>query len=147
MAVKQEKIGDNFEAELEAKAIEFVENKLIVDTLEMDPAYEARDTAAAELRKLVDLGFSASDEITVTGVVVPLGKKKARDFSVKVGATPEKRELVDLKAVAEMLGDDFWNIATVSLTNLDKYLTPEQVAQVTKSERIGTRRVIAKVAE
>ena len=61
---------------------------------------------------------------------------------VKVGKQSTSRSITDMaKAIALLGKETFMKIAKISLSDLDKYLNPEEVAQVTKTELTDTRRI------
>lgn len=57
-------------------------------------------------------------------------------FRVEIKAKGSSRSINDLNRVREMLGDEvFFSIATVSLKDVDAYLTPPQKEEVIDTER------------
>lgn len=88
-----------------------------------------QNAAKKELLEIVEKQAGPDDVVTIEG---KLG-------IVKFGQASNKRVLIDAKAVHKMLGDEtFYALASVSLTDLDKYLTEEQRKQVLDTER-GSR--------
>ena len=60
-------------------------------------------------------------------------------FIVEVGTKAKSRAVKDLPLIRKMLGEaTFMQLATVKMGDLDKYLTPPQLAQVLATER-GSR--------
>lgn len=60
---------------------------------------------------------------------------------LKIGSRSNVRSITDMDKAVELLGTDtFMKIAKIGLTDLDKYLTPEEVAEVTVTKRSDTRR-------
>lgn len=80
-----------------------------------------------KLQKMVDeleMGDDASDVI------------KGDRYRVEIGPRGQSRKIKDLAKAKEFLGDDlFMQIATVTLKNLDDYLTPPQREQVIQTDR------------
>jgi len=142
-----EKIGDNFEAELESVAAAYALAKKRVEVRDADPVNVSLDKAlkanSDTLHKLLEVGFEPDQELVITGEL--LDGKKTSTFEVVVPAVPASRTLVDIKAVYEIMGDAFWDIATVPLGLLDAYLTPEQAAKVVTTERKGKRKLKSSV--
>lgn len=59
-----------------------------------------------------------------------------------IGAKGEKTTLDEVGLVRDMVGDDvFMKLVTISVTNLKKYLTPEQLELVTSSKYAIKRRM------
>lgn len=109
------------------------ETALLVDKIvEQNPAILAakepkklQEQARKELLELVQPSHEPTDEIVVKGT----------KGQVRFSPCSTKRSCVDPQKVHQMLGDEaFYAIITVSLTELDKYLTPHQVAQVVVPE-------------
>jgi hypothetical protein len=83
-----------------------------------------------KLQKMVDeldMGDDASDTIV------------SDRYRVEIGPRGQSRKIKDLAKAKEMLGDElFMQLATVTLKNLDDYLTPpqrEEVIEITRSKR------------
>ena len=80
----------------------------------------------------VDEVLVPSAEITLTGT----------EYDVHLGPQGQRTEVVDILKAVEFLGEElFLKLAKISVTDLKKYLTPEQVAQVTETEYKTKRRV------
>jgi hypothetical protein len=64
------------------------------------------------------------------------------DSIMKFTAAADSRELTDKTALFKALGnDEFWNLAVFKMTELDKYLTPAEIAScVTVHENGGSRK-------
>jgi hypothetical protein len=59
-----------------------------------------------------------------------------------IGAKGEKLSLTEIGIARDLLGDDaFMQLVTISITNLKKYLTPEQVDMVTSKSYAIKRRM------
>lgn len=87
------------------------------------------DAARKELLELVEATSTDKEPITVHGT---LG-------TVKFSAKSDSLVCTDLKKVHEILGDDaFYALASVGITELKKYLTMHQLADVTE-QRTGSR--------
>lgn len=97
------------------------------------PIKALREQIQEELDKL-DLDPDAEDSIKTDKAILTFGKKGT------------KREIEDMEAVRELMGDDlFIKVATVPLKAIDDYLNPEQKATVLKTSRTDrTLKVIAK---
>ncbi len=90
------------------------------------------------LRALVNNldGVSPEHEVTITG----------EKHSVKVGACQMERSIGDKKALMDALGaSTFFDLANFKLGDLDKYLSPEQAANIITSG-YGTTRSLEVVA-
>jgi hypothetical protein len=85
------------------------------------PAKKISDDARKELLELVGPTAYANEAIVVHGT----------DGTVKFGPESEQIECTDIKKVHEFLGDAFYALAKVGITDLRKYLTPHQLGQVT----------------
>ena len=61
---------------------------------------------------------------------------------LKIGARNTKREITDLDSAIDMMGlETAMKLLKLSLGDLDKYLTPEQVSSVTKKTITDARRI------
>jgi hypothetical protein len=57
-------------------------------------------------------------------------------YFAEIGKRGTSREIKDLGKVKKLLGDEtFMKLASITLGNLDKYLTPPQLTEVLKYER------------
>lgn len=71
-------------------------------------------------------------------------KIEASQYVCKIGVMGNKRLAKEGAApkMMELLGPDtYYKLAKVNLSDLDKYLTPDQVAQVLDKERTSTRTI------
>lgn len=63
-------------------------------------------------------------------------EERGVEFQVEAGVKGSSRSVTDMKKVHEILGDDlFYQLATITLTNLDKYMIEPQRELVTKTDR------------
>lgn len=88
-----------------------------------------------DLRKQIvakaTVGVSPEDSTSVQG----------DQFVAKIGSCADKRSVTDKGAIYEAVGNDtFVELANFKLTDLDKYLTPDQLAKACDSARTGARR-------
>lgn len=65
-------------------------------------------------------------------------------YEVEYSSKPEQTSINEgaMPAIHKMLKDGFYAVATISKKNLDDYLNPMQRAEVTTTERTGTRRLV-----
>lgn len=89
-----------------------------------------QDAAKTELLEIVAGLFKADQEIVLRGT---LGM-------VKFSARSEGLEVTDVRAIHRMLGDDFYDLVSVGITELKKELSAKQLKQVTKPAP-GARRL------
>jgi len=97
----------------------------------------------APLKKSVE-GQEKAILATVDDVVDPATGLTLHGYNheVVLGPKGNKTEVVNVAKAAEYLGFDlFMELASVSITDLKKYLTPDQVEEVTKVSRKNKRRV------
>lgn len=100
------------------------------------PLEKSVSASEKEILKAVDEVIDESVDITLLG----------EDYDLVIGPKGQRTEVTNTLRAAELLGEDlFLKLATVSITNLKKYLTPEQVAEVTKTEYKTKRRVKVEV--
>jgi hypothetical protein len=64
-----------------------------------------------------------------------------KGHKVHVSALTLKRTITDIKAVYAKLGDAFWELCKINLTDLDKYTTEPEREAFVKAERMGERKV------
>ena len=93
--------------------------------------------AKAKLQALMN-SIGADDED-----VVQLGVT----FKAEAGKRGTKRSIKDMAAVKKTMGNElFLQLATVTLSNMDKYCTPPQLAELLDTERTGrTLKVLRRV--
>lgn len=88
-------------------------------------------SAKKELLDIVEGEYAETEEIIVSG-------DKGR---VKFGECSLTRKLIDVRKAHELLGDEvFYQLASISLSNIDDYLTPAQRAKILE-EAYGSRRM------
>jgi len=104
--------------------------------MELKKLIDATAPAAKEMAKLVaDLRAQAmtQDDDQVVSYEGDTG-------TVVFGESAKTRELTDLKAAKKALGNDvFFEVATITLGDLDKYLTPAELAPLIKEGRGGRK--------
>lgn len=62
-------------------------------------------------------------------------------FALELGKAANKREVTDIKAAANELGEDeFWKLCKLNLGDLDKYLNPAQLELCVTSSK-GVRKI------
>ncbi len=80
----------------------------------------------------VDDIVDAAHKITLTGI----------DYELQLGAKGNKTSITNMELAVDFLGEElFLKIAKITMKDLQAYLTPEQLEQVTASERSTKRRV------
>lgn len=82
------------------------------------------------LRDVADGKVLASETATYIGT----------EYCFHVSAKSMQRTIPSMKEVAKMFGPLFMEVASVSMTDIDKYLTEEQKAKVLIEDRTGARR-------
>ena len=83
--------------------------------------------------------LGAVDEVVDPGTPLNL---TGYENELVIGAKGEKIAITEIGFIVDMLGmDTFLKLATVSTTNLKKYLTPEQLEEVTKKSYAIKRRM------
>lgn len=101
-----------------------------------DPKIKKMQDELAELKTaLVDNANKTlkADEGMV--IVTPLG-------DVKIGKRSTSRSITDMKKAVKLLGKEtFMKIAKIGLTDLDKYLNPEELEQCVVVKITDTRRI------
>jgi hypothetical protein len=109
----------------------------------------ARVAAVAKYSKRAEeikraLRDEAEDKAAPDEVVSFEGTTGVLEFSEK----PVERQILDLAAVKKAMGPKvFMEVAKVTLGDVDKYLTPEEVAALVASDRTGTRKAAWKPKE
>ncbi len=115
--------------------------KLAKATEKLKPYLEKISTMEKQFSDAVDESAEAADEFTLEGVKFNIeytAKGNARDITDKITA---------LKMLEKVKKGLAMELAKIGLGDLDKYLTPDQLAKVTKSEQRNARRkkVVEKV--
>lgn len=83
--------------------------------------------------------LGAVDEVVDPGTPLDLQGYKNE---LKIGAKGEKTSLEDVEIARDILGDEtFMKLVSISITDLKKYMTPEQVDQVTSKSYAIKRRM------
>lgn len=83
--------------------------------------------------------LGAVDEVVDPGTPLDL---QGYENELKIGPKGEKTALTEVGMVRDMVGDDvFMKLVTISVTNLKKYLTPEQLDVVTSKSYAIKRRM------
>lgn len=89
------------------------------------PAFHHFDLAAKELAKRIKAQVEPSDGAELSGA----------KFTLEIGACAKKpRQVSNMPLLASLLGTKFVELASVRLSDVDKYLTPEQQVQVVNSD-------------
>lgn len=89
-------------------------------------------TAKAELQKLADDNLENDRDLKI---VTKIGV-------VTVSAKTKVRELIKPIKLRKMLGKKTFNkIAKISMSDIDKYLTEDEIAKVVKTTITGTRKI------
>lgn len=134
---KKQKVETDGLSELQTLADNLGDATAALAKFAKDPKYLRAVEALADSKKAFAAAADteikgANDTITVTG----------ERHIVKVGAKGKSRTITDLKRISKMMGKKvFMSICSVTLSNVDKYLTPDQVAEVTESKQEGARSI------
>jgi len=65
-----------------------------------------------------------------------------KEGTLKIGVCATQREITNIDKAIEFLGmETFMKLAKISLSDLDKYLNPEQIAMVTETKVTEQRRI------
>lgn len=85
-------------------------------------------------KKQVELLQSMIDELDLDDDAKV--EKAGQNFIAEIGPRGNSRSITNMAAIREFLGDDlFMQLATITLKNVDDYLTPPQKEQVLKTDR------------
>lgn len=80
----------------------------------------------------VDEVVDPSQKITLTG----------EDYELQLGAQGLRASITDMELAVDLLGDElFLKLAKITMKDLQAYLTPEQLEQVTAKKYVSKRRV------
>lgn len=83
--------------------------------------------------------LGAVDEVVDPGTPLDL---QGYENELKIGPKGERTSLNDVEAARDILGDEvFMKLVSISITNLKKYMTPEQVDQVSSTSYAIKRRM------
>jgi hypothetical protein len=122
-----------------SEAVRSAVDSYVVAKAEHDELAKLTKTAKKHVDENADL-LRAHTEGTVTPDL-PLAIH-GHEHSIEVGAAPKAVTDVNLDKVIEILGvEAFLKIAKVGITDLRKYLTPEQFEEACTEELSGTRRI------
>jgi len=137
MAVKIKAKDENIEEQIEALTGDYIETFKEADKirdkikkLEKDKILKHEKDLKAKLEKLLDELLGTDDDATIevdTGIL-------------EVSEKAIKRQISDLDKIKKYLGNEtFMELAKVSLGDLDKHLTQEQLDETVSSTREGKR--------
>jgi hypothetical protein len=113
---------------------EYAELKAKLDKKNEKIAPLAKEVAALEKGIL-----GAVDEVVDPSVPLDL---QGYENELKIGAKGEKISLSDIEAVRDILGEEtFMKLATITITNAKKYMTPEQLESVSSKSYAIKRRM------
>lgn len=120
-----------------------VEPEVVDNYATLSAKLAKREESIAPLKKQVDALqaeiLGDTDKVVASNVKVTL---QGITHEMQLGMKGNKTELVDAERAFELLGFElFLKLAKVSITALKEYMTPEQVAEVTKVERKNKRRI------
>lgn len=108
------------------------------DAAMLDPIFPKFAAVSKELLDRINKEAEVTDEVEITGA----------HWLVEAGPCAKKpRQVVDVMKIAKYLGQEtFYKLAKFSVADADKYLTPEQVAEVIDPEVVYTanRKIVAK---
>lgn len=83
--------------------------------------------------------LGAVDEVVDASVPLDL---QGYENELKIGAKGEKTALTDIELARDILGEEtFMKLVSISITDLKKYMTPEQVEQVSSKSYAIKRRM------
>ncbi len=129
---KQQKASASFDLDAKAARLKEISDKLEKDMKKFLPI----QNEITDLKKeIVAFANETLDNEATLEVRTP-------DGPVKIGARGTAREITDMDKAIDMLGlETAMKLLKVSLGDLDKYLTPEQVLEVTKKVLTDNRRI------
>ena len=105
----------------------------------LDKKMEKIAPLSKEVAALENGILGAVDEIVDPAVPLNL---QGYENELKIGAKGEKVSLTDIEAVRDILGDEtFMKLATITITNAKKYMTPEQLDAVSSKSYAIKRRM------
>ena len=105
----------------------------------LDKKNEKIAPLAKEVASLEKGILGAVDEVVDPSVPLDL---QGYENELKIGAKGEKVSLSDIEAVRDILGEEtFMKLATITITNAKKYMTPEQLESVSSKSYAIKRRM------
>ena len=105
----------------------------------LDKKQEKLAPLAKEVASLEKGILGAVDEVVDPSVPLDL---QGYENELKLGAKGEKVSLSDIEAVRDILGEEtFMKLATITITNAKKYMTPEQLESVSSKSYAIKRRM------
>lgn len=105
----------------------------------LDKKQEKLAPLAKEVASLEKGILGAVDEVVDPGTPLNL---QGYENELKIGAKGEKVSLSDIEAVRDILGEEtFMKLATITITNAKKYMTPEQLESVSSKSYAIKRRM------
>lgn len=112
------------------------------ELLEWEQSFK-KDPRMRELEALKK-EIATTDEAVTTADPDAFAELEGSRYRVTFDRIPSTRKVADIHKVRAILGDEtFFALASVSLGDLDKYMTPTQVASVVTVERSRARSVKA----
>ena len=104
--------------------------------IEADPKIKKKRDELDQLKKeLINHGNRTLGNDETLVIVTPLG-------DVKIGKRGTARSITDMdKAVGFMGQETFMKVAKITMSDLDKYLNPEEIEQVIVTKVTDTRRI------
>lgn len=131
VSIKPKAAQASAEAEMQEVAQRYMELEAKVSKFKATIMKEADELKA----QLVDYVNETCAEGQEKEFVLPKG-------TVKVGKRKSSRALTDKTRAIELLGEDvFMKIASITMTDLDKYLNPEELAECV-TEKITNTRIV-----
>lgn len=95
------------------------------EALMTNPCFNLFKLAKAELAERIKDQVPPEDGAEIVGT----------EWALEIGACAKNaRTVSDVPAIAGYLGTKFYELAKVNISDLEKYLTPEQLAKVVKSD-------------
>lgn len=128
------KVAEKLNSSIEQVAEDYLAVKMKLDKMQATLG-EQEKALKAELLELVNASCDSGEKKEIT-----TGKGK-----VTVGACATTRKVDDIEKVRDFMGDEtFMKLASVKLTDIDKYLVPDQIEEVVKSSTSSTRKITTK---
>lgn len=105
----------------------------------LDKKNEKIAPLAKEVAALEKSIIGAVDEVVDPSVSIDL---QGNENELKLGPKGQRTSLSEAEKVYDMVGSElFFKLATIKVTDLKSYLTPDQLEEVTKSSYVIKRRV------